>query len=245
MPIHKSGSLSCFDNFRPISILPVLSKIIEKAVHGQVTAFLEDKKLISQSQFGFRPKLSTELAATLLFDNIRQYVDEGNLVGATFIDLSKAFDTISHSNLLKKLLQYGICDKELRWFTGYLFHRSMVVSYGNCLSSKREILTGVPQGSILGPLLFILFFNDLTAVVDTAKIVIYADDTVIYVADKDVKNINSKLREEMDAIAKWFHRHTLIINLKREKLSHCYLEHHKGLPNKITNSMLCTEVLRS
>ena len=144
VPIHKSGSLSSFDNFRPISILPVLSKIIEKAVHRQVIAFLEDKKLISQSQFGFRHKLSTELAATLLLDNIRQYVDEGNLVGATFIDLSKAFDTISHSNLLKKLPQYGICDKELRWFTDYLFHRSIVVSYGNCPSSKREILTGVP-----------------------------------------------------------------------------------------------------
>ena len=107
-----------------------------------------------------------------MLDNIRQHVDEGNLVGATFIDLSKAFDTISHSNLLKKLPQYGICDKERRWFTDYLFHRSIVVSYGNSLSSKREILARVPQGSILGPLLFILFFNDITDVVDTAKIVI-------------------------------------------------------------------------
>ena len=88
--IHNSGSLSSFENFRSILILPVLSKIIEKAVHRQVMAFLEDKKLISQSQFGFRPKLSTELAAALLFDNIRQRVDEENLVGATFIDLSKA-----------------------------------------------------------------------------------------------------------------------------------------------------------
>ena len=183
VPIHKSGSLNSFDNFRPISILPVLSKIIEKAVYREDMAFLEAKKLISQSQFGFRPKLPTELAGTLLFDNIRQHVDEGNLVGATFIDLSKASDTISHSNLLKKLPQYGMCDEELRWFTDYLFHRSMVVSYGSCLSSKREILTGVPQGSILGPLLFILFFNDITDVVDTAKIVIYVDDSVVYVAD--------------------------------------------------------------
>ena len=103
LPIHKSGSLSSFENFRPISILPVLSKTIEKAVHRQVIALLEDKKLISQPQFGFRTKLSTELAATLLFDNIRQHVDEGNLVGATFIDLSKAFNTISHSNLLKEI----------------------------------------------------------------------------------------------------------------------------------------------
>ena len=94
---------------------------------------------------------------------------------------------------------------------------SMVVSYGNCLSSKREILTGVPQGSILGPLHFILFLNDLTDVVDTAKFVIYGDDTVIYVGDKGVKNINSKLTEEMDAIAKWFDKNALIINLKKGK----------------------------
>ena len=120
-----------------------------------------------------------ELAATLFFDEIRQHVDERKLVGATFIDLSKAFDTISHSNLLQKLLQYGICDEELGWFTDYLFHRSVVVSYGSCLSNKQDILTGVPQGSILGPLVFIIFFNDKTDVIEVAKIVKYAGDTVI------------------------------------------------------------------
>ena len=134
-----------------------------------------------------------------------------------YTEFGKAFDTISHSNLVKKLSQYGICDKELRWLTYYLFHRSMVVSYGNCLSSKREILTGVPQGSVLGSLLFILFFNDITDVADTAEILIYADDTMIYVANKDVKKINSKLTKEMDAIAKWFDKNALIINLEKGK----------------------------
>ena len=100
VPIHKSGFHSSFDNYRPISVLPVLSKIIEKAVHRQVIEFIEQNKLLSAFQFGFRPKLSTELAATLLSDDIRKNVDEGKLVGAAFIDLRKAFDTISHSNLL-------------------------------------------------------------------------------------------------------------------------------------------------
>ena len=217
VPIHKSGSFSSFDNYRPISILPVSSKIIEKAVHRQVMGFLEVNKLLSKFQFGFRPKLSTELAATLLFVEIRQHVDEGKLVSATFIDLSKAFDTISHSNLLRKLPQYGICDEELGWFTDYLFHRSVVVSYDSCLSNKQDILTGVPEGSILGPLLFIIFFNDVTDAIEVAKIVKYADDTVIYVADKDIAVINSKLTKDMDAIAKWLDQNALIINLKKGK----------------------------
>ena len=195
VPVHKSGSFSSFDNYRPISILPVLSKIIEKAVHRQVMGFLEVNKFLSKFQFGFRPKLSTKLAATLLFDEIRQHVDEGKVVGATFIDLSKAFDTISHSNLLQKLPQYGICDEELEWYTDYLFHRSMAVSYGGCLSNKQDIKTGVPQGSILGPLLFIIFFNDITNVIKSAQMVRYANDT----------------------FAKWLDEKSLIINLKKGK----------------------------
>ena len=158
-----------------------------------------------------------ELAATLLFDDILQHVDEGILVGATFIDLSKAFDTISHSNLLRKLPQYGICDEELSWFTDYLFHRSVVVSYDSCLSNTQDILTGSPQGSILGPLRFKMFFNDIADVIEVAEIVKYADDTVIYVAERDVAVINSKLTKDMDAIAKWLEQNALIINLKKGK----------------------------
>ena len=217
VPIHKSGSHSSFDNYRPISVLPVLSKIIEKAVHRQVIEFIEQNKLLSAFQFGFRPKLSTELAVTLLLDDIRKNVDEGKLVGATFIDLRKAFDTISHSNLLDKLSQYGIRDVELNWFTDYLFNRSVVVSYDNCLSNANDVLTGVPQGSILGPLLFIIFLNDITDVISSAKIIKYADDTVIYVADKDIKVIKTKLSNDMNAIADWLDQNALIINLNKGK----------------------------
>ena len=162
-------------------------------VQRQLMEFLDKNKLLSKFQFGFRPRLSTELAATLLLDEIRKSVDQGKLEGATFIDLSKAFDTISHSNLLQKLPKYGIKEGELSWFTDYLFHRSAAVSYGKSSSKIADIQTGVPQGSILGPLLFILFFNDITDVIVGAKIVKYADDTVIYVADKDLKAIKTKL----------------------------------------------------
>ena len=159
-----------------------------------------------------------ELAATLLVDEIRKIVDQGKLVGATFIDLSKAFDTISHSNLLQKLPKYGFNEGELAWFIYYLFHRSAVVSYGKPSSQIADIQTGVSQGSILGPLLFILFFNDITDVIVDAKIVKYAHNTVIYVADKDLKVIKTKLSNDMESIADWFDENGLIINLKKGKM---------------------------
>ena len=213
IPIYKLGSCSNLDNYRPISILPVLSKIIEKIIHRQLMSFLDRNSLLSPSQFGFRRGLSTELAATLLLDDMRKEVDAGKLVGAVFIDLSKAFDTISHAKLLEKLSQYGVNDGELEWFKDYLFSRKATVSYNNCTSGVCEIYTGVPQGSILGLLLFLIFFNHITDEINHAKIVKYADDTVLYVADKETQSIQTKL--DMESIAIWLKENELIINLKK------------------------------
>ena len=146
IPLYKSGSKSSFDNYRPISILPVISKIIEKIIHKQFMDFLEENKLLYKNQFGFRSKMSTEQAAILFIDEIRSNVDKGNLVGSTFIDLSKAFDTISHSQLIAKLPMYGVHDRELCWFIDYLFHRQAVVQYDSSVSDKMDVLSGVPTG---------------------------------------------------------------------------------------------------
>ena len=129
----------------------MLSKVIEKLVQRQPMEFLDKNKLLSKFQFGFRSRLSTELAATLLWDEFRKCVDQDKLVGATFIDLSKAFNTTSHSNLLQKLPQYGIKEGGLSWFTDYLFHRSAAVSYDKSSSKITDIQTGVPQGLYLWP----------------------------------------------------------------------------------------------
>ena len=192
IPSHKSGSTTNFDNYRPISVLPVVSKVIEKIVHEQLIKFLDENKLLSTRQFGFRAKMSTEIAATLLLDDIRRSVDKGQQLGALFVYLSKAFDTISHSKLLTKLPSYGIDSKELTWFEDYLFNRSAQVSYNDVLSEAQQLNSGVPQGSILGPLLFVLFFNEITDVIET-NIVKYADDTVIFRADKEVTNLSKIL----------------------------------------------------
>ena len=148
--VHKSGSLLNFDNYRPTLLLPIASKMIEKLVQRQLIEFLDKNKLLSKFQFGFRPGLFTELAATLLLDEVRSSANQGKLVCAAFIDISKAFDTIGHSNILQKLLQYAIKDGELSWFTDYLFHRSAVLRFGKSSSKVSELLSGVPQGSILG-----------------------------------------------------------------------------------------------
>ena len=129
IPIHKSGAHSNPDNYRPISVLPVISKIIEKIIHRQLITFLDKNHLLTKFQFGFRPKLSTEYAATILLDSNRNNVDKSKLVGAIFVDLTKAFDTVSHAMLLDKLPLYGVDGRELEWFKDYLFFRKAKVAY--------------------------------------------------------------------------------------------------------------------
>ena len=134
IPVFKSGNKSDLDNYRPISVLPILSKLLEKFVHKQLIDLLEKNCMLFNFQFGFRPKRSTELAVTLLTDHIRKEADKGSLTGAIFVDLSKALDTVSHSSLLNKLPSFGIHGTELNWFTDYLFNRNQFVQSNGCAS---------------------------------------------------------------------------------------------------------------
>ena len=145
-PVFKLGNKTDIENYRPISILSVISKVMEREVHSQLYNYLEEGKLISDFQFGFRKGKSTEQVILTLLDNIRNSVDSGKLVGGCFIDLSKAFDTISHRKLLEKLECFGVQDKELEWFRNYLFDRHIRVCFDGVLSEKRPVFTGVPQG---------------------------------------------------------------------------------------------------
>ena len=125
--IYKSGEKNQLNNYRPITVLPILSKIMEKGIYNQLTVYLEKNNLLSSRQFGFRKGKSTELAATLFFDDVHRAMDRGELTGTIFIDLSKAFDTVSHSVLLIKLSAYGICGREKELFSEHLFNRRQYV----------------------------------------------------------------------------------------------------------------------
>ena len=217
IPIYKSGSVKLPENFRLISVLPVLSKLLEKHIHRQYMDFLEEERLLSDCQFGYRSGRSTNLAATLFVDNVRNDVDKGKLVGAVFIDLRKAFDTLSHNVLLAKLKVYGVNRRELAWFTDYLFGQQQYVQLGMNKSSYQPLFTGVPQGSILGPLLFLVFYNDLTDLETNSRVLKYADDTVIYCSGKDVESIEANLTYDMDLIAKYLEDNELIMNLEKGK----------------------------
>ena len=158
-PIYKKGDAHITDNYRPISLLPVLSKIFEKVVFLQVYDYFVENNLLYDSQYGFRKYHSTEFAALEFTDKIISNLDQGKLPIATFLDLSKAFDTIDHSILIHKLEYYGIRGTSLNWFKSYLSNRQQYVQFNDCTSSHSTITTGVPQGSILGPLLFIILYE--------------------------------------------------------------------------------------
>lgn len=216
-PLHKSGEGANPDNYRPISILPVLSKIMEKAVHNQLSEYLESNNLLSEKQFGYRKKRSTELATALLLYDIRQAADKGKITGAIFIDLSKAFDTLGHATLLAKLKQYGVSNVTLQWFESYLFDRKQIVGFDDELSDPYPVLCGVPQGSILGPLLFLILFNDFPDILKKADVVEFADDTVIYVSSNKISQIEEMLNNDLKNISSYFRENELVINLKPGK----------------------------
>ena len=217
LPVFKSGSSSVMDNYRPISVLPAVSKILERIVHGQLSKYLEENALMSPYQFGFRRKHSTSLAVTYLSDTIRKSINKGELTGAIFVDLRKAFDTVDHCRLIEKLKNYRVLETELDWFTDYLFNRHQTVIY-DCHKSKRHpVFCGVPQGSILGPLLFVAYINDLPAVLSFSNIIMYADDTILFYSHKNMNDIQEDLDKDMNAVASWLNQNQLVINLSKGK----------------------------
>ena len=149
VPAHKSSAYNNIENYRPISVIPAISKVIESTVHDQLSDFLEKNNLLFKNQFGFRKKRSTEMACTLFFDKIKMLVNKNKIAGAVFIDLKKAFDTISHSQLINKLPKYGIEHTELKWFTDYLFNRTQKVQYDSVLSQREYVMSGVNSGTSL------------------------------------------------------------------------------------------------
>ena len=180
LPLHKGGSTEDLNNYRPISLLSIFDKIIEKIMHKRLYAFLESNKVLYDKQFGFRKNNSTTYALMEITERIKESIDSGKYGCGIFIDLKKAFDTVNHKILLMKLEHYGVRGMALKWFESYLTDRKQYVFYNGVSSDVENISCGVPQGSVLGPLLFLLYINDLPNISKKLGFYLFADDTNIY-----------------------------------------------------------------
>lgn len=165
--------------------------------------------LLSKFQVGFRRNHSTQLSLRYFTDNVLGAMDQGTLTGALFIDLKKAFNTLPHAGLLQKVKRYGITDITLSWFSDYLADRNQVVCVNGKLSHSLPVLTGVPQDSILGPLFFIMYINDLLSCLQFPQLMMYADDTVIYLSSNSISEIEMKLSLDLANVSYWLRENNL------------------------------------
>jgi hypothetical protein len=230
-PIQKQGNSCEVNNYRPISVLPILSKILEKHVHIHFYDFLKRHNLLSDHQFGFRPKHSCQTALLHMYENWRQDIQQKLLVGNIMIDFTKAFDLVDHDILIRKLQQYKCSPSANRWFASYLCGRSQKVCLSTTHSETKTIKYGVPQGSILGPLLFILNINDLEFVIKKSNGTLYADDTTMTASAPSTMELNSKLQTDLEHVNEWCNNNSMIINVEKTKCMQLQPKKNSKRPN--------------
>ena len=217
IPIHKSGPTDNFANYRPISLLSCFSKLFEKIIYARLINYVEHNNILTDYQYGFRSNLSTHMAGFDIYDKISAAMDSSMYSIGVFLDLSKAFDTLDHSILLTKLAHYGVRGLALSLFTSYLANRHQRVSYNGTLSNMSRITTGVPQGSVLGPLLFILYINDLPSSLKVLRPVLFADDTNLHHSDKQFFRLIDDVNSDLSNLSTWFKCNKLSLNLTKTK----------------------------
>ena len=217
-PVFKKGEKSDLNNYRPISVIPVVSKVFEKIVYDQLYQYLNDNQLLSSCQSGFRSLHSTLTALLEATNSWSVSIDNGFLNGVVFIDLKKAFDTIDHEIILRKLSYFGADQATAKWFQSYLSNRTQRCNVNGNLSTASTVTCGVPQGSILGPLLFLMYINDLPNCLRVAAPRMFADDTSITLSAKTVADLKLAVTSELNNLTCWLRANKLSLNVAKTEL---------------------------
>ena len=232
-PIFKKNDKNKCENYRPISLLPNIRKLYERAMHSRVYDYFEKFNLLYESQFGFRKKHSTNHAILSIVEDIHHNLDNNNLVCGVFIDLEKAFDTVNHDILIKKLDFYGIRGISNKWFKSYLSNRKQRVKYKNTLSKNLPITCGVPQGSILGPLLFLIYINDMNKAIKNSSTFHFADDTYLKFSCSCERQLRKTMNKDLQDLFTWLCANRLSLNVAKTEFI-IFKPPRKSLNNRVT-----------
>ena len=233
IPIYKGGSNENVNNYRPISLLSIFDKIVEKIMHSRLYEFLIEHKILHPKQFGFRKNNSTSYALLEISEKIKETIDKNKYGCGVFIDLRKAFDTVNHKILLNKMEHYGIRGTSLAWFNSYLFNRRQYVFINGESSSLLNVSCGVPQGSVLGPLLFLIYINDLPQISKNLNFFLFADDTNIYLEGDSPEKLEKQMNRGLKKLQNWLIINRLSLNIDKTNFVF-FRPYNKPLKKSIT-----------
>ena len=215
IPIYKDNDVFEPKSYRPISLLANFSKIFEKLMYKRLKIFFEKNLVLYEKQYGFRDKYSTQHALIDMVNNIQNNMEEKLFSCGIFLDLKKAFDTVDHYILLHKLDHYGVRGIVNNWFKSYLIDRVQTTQCGDNISTKEITRYGVPQGSVLGPLLFLIYINDICVSSKVFQFYLFADDTNILYADKNLNSLETVVNKELMLVCEWLNSNKLTLNLSK------------------------------